>query len=60
MKDFLGNTFEVGDEVVYMEPYYKSLKRGVVTKENPKMCEVNKTTRVYQGDVVKITEELHE
>lgn len=32
MNDFLGKPLEIGDEVVFIEPGYRSLKKGKIVK----------------------------
>lgn len=36
MKDFNGSYVRAGDEVTFIEPYYKNLEHGKIIKINPK------------------------
>ena len=47
-KDFFGIDTDVGDFVVFNEPYYKSLISGIVTKLTPKGIKVKYTSDVYK------------
>ena len=40
IKDFLGNEITIGDEVVYMEIRYRTLKRGFIASISPKKLRI--------------------
>lgn len=41
MKDFLGQKLEIGDDVVFMQINYRTLKMGKIIKFTPKMVEID-------------------
>jgi hypothetical protein len=43
-KDRVGNYINVGDDVVYISPYYRRLKRGKVAKLTPSMVRMEDDT----------------
>ena len=40
MKDFLGQKLEIGDDVVFMQINYRTLKKGKILKFTPKKVEI--------------------
>lgn len=61
-KDFFGRECNVGDKVVFNEPYYKGLTSGEIVKFTPKGVKIKyhlhyggreKESFVYDGDFVK-------
>ena len=62
MRDFLGNEFEVGDQVVFMQLSYRNLVKGKVIKETSQMCTIQHeklnvggtTTRQFHNQVIKV------
>lgn len=61
-KDFLGNELNVGDEVAYFSPHYRTFQRGNITKISPKVLYIEKyktkdytqTFRQFHEQVIKI------
>jgi hypothetical protein len=59
-KDFLGNELNVGDEVAYFSPNYRTFTRGKITKISPKTLyigtDINRkgTFRQFHEQVIKI------
>lgn len=47
MKDFLGNTLEVGDEVVFMRLNYRDLMKGKVVAFTPKNVRLGWKSKTY-------------
>jgi len=41
MVDFFGKKLSVGDDVVFVEPYYSNLCKGIITKITPKMITIS-------------------
>lgn len=55
MKDYLGNECQVGDTVIFNEPYYKDLVDGKIAKFTPKGIRVvyqlhNRSGEYYKRD----------
>jgi hypothetical protein len=59
-KDFLGNELNVGDEVAYFSPHYRTFMRGEIVKISPKVLYVGTgrnrkgTFRQFHEQVIKI------
>ena len=61
-KDYLGNSIEVGDDVVFMQVRYRGLMKGTITKITPKQVVISHSktntcsteTKQYQDQVIKI------
>lgn len=41
IKDVLGNTLQIGDTVVYNPPYYKGVKKGLITGFSAKFPKID-------------------
>lgn len=59
MKDFRGQTLEVGDRVAYAQAGHTTLYEGVIIKVTPKGVKVDRDIRAegvfrYGTDVVKL------
>lgn len=53
-KDFLGNDIQVGDQVIYAQLHYRSLKIGTITKITPKMVFIQTDTdKNYDWTIIK-------
>ena len=53
MKDFLGNTIEVGDYVV-CKALFDKLEVDIVNKITPKMLVLNKYKHIYPSKVIRV------
>jgi hypothetical protein len=47
VKDFNGDEVNVGDYIVFIEPYYRNLKHGKAIKINPKSVTVEYEMKKY-------------
>ena len=65
MKDYVGQECQIGDTVVFNEPYYKGLVKGTILRFTPKGIRVQyylhddpnryeRDTFVYEGQFVKV------
>ena len=68
MKDFCGKECQIGDTVVFNEPYYKGLVKGEIVKFTPTGVRIKyhlhgnpeyyeRDTYVYEGQFVKVEEQ---